>query len=109
MRLLFQFLQSFLRFYSYVKKNVGLKWTEIFFLLIVFIFGARGLKAMNSLVEVEHKFMNTFSQVILPFLDQIILQAITFSATHPLVFVIVFLWLLGYKIKSKLISIFKGL
>lgn len=93
MRTLFQFLQNFFKFYSYVKKNVGISYKEVFFMLIIFLFGARGLSAMDTVVETEHKFMNTFSQVVLPFADQIFLHAVTFSTSHPIV---IFVTLLSF-------------
>ena len=92
MRSLFQFLQNFFKFYSYVKKNFGLSWREVFFMFIVFLFGLRGLKFIDTIVETEHKFMNTFSQVVLPFADQIFLQAVTFSTSHPIVMFVVLLY-----------------
>ena len=71
-------------------------------MLIVFIFGARGLKTVDTVVEVEHKFMNTFSQVVLPFADQIFLQAVTFSTSHPIViFVALLSFIFNQIIRSK--------
>jgi hypothetical protein len=84
-----------------MKKNFELSWTEIFFMLIVFIFGARGLKTMDTAVEVEHKFMNTFSQVVLPFADQIFLQLVTFSTSHPIIIFVVLLSLIFKTFKGE--------